>query len=62
MELTPNASTSGSSLQFGGKSKKKSLGEGLGQETMQKPEAGAVCLLPSGCPVTESGEGKGWLT
>lgn len=32
MELTPNASASGTSLRFGGKTRKKSLGEGLRQE------------------------------
>lgn len=42
MKLTPDASTSGSSLRSGGKSKKKSLGEGQRQEAVWRPEAWAV--------------------
>ena len=62
MELTQDASTSGSSFRFGGKSKKKSLRGRLGQEACKgvKQELCAflwrVGALPQGW-----GGGGGWL-
>ena len=62
MELTQDASTSGSSLRFEGKSKKKSLGGGLGREAclgLKQELCGftwRVGALPQG-----AGAGGGWL-